>query len=395
VAERARVAVLGMSTREVCGVRDHAMLLAAALEHEQVSCELNWLSLEGCENSPLSARARVRAWTRELESELQAPRFDAILLHYSVFAHSYRGIPLFVHPMMAALRRTGLPVITIMHEIAFPWGRGGLRGRAWAVGQRVVLLEVMRASAAVVVTADFRAEWLSSRRWLPAREIRVAPVFSNLPAPRTSPPPGRESSVIGLFGYARDRETTVLVLDTLELLHAAGVEVSLQLLGSPGRASAAGEQWSALAARRGLDAAVSFTGRLSAQALSDAMGECDVLLYADATGPASRKGTLAGSLASGRPLVAVDGPRRWSELVDSGATLLVARTPQAIAEGLQRLLGDAPAREALGARGSDFARERMGLERTREVVMGLLRARLRDPHGLPGAPDSQFDRAIR
>ena len=43
MAERARVLVLGMSTTEICGVRDHAELLAGELRAEGLSCSVDWL----------------------------------------------------------------------------------------------------------------------------------------------------------------------------------------------------------------------------------------------------------------------------------------------------------------------------------------------------------------
>lgn len=123
---------------------------------------------------------------------------------------------------------------------------------------------------------------------------------------------------------------------------------------------------------RGVESALSFTGPLPAQELSDALAACSVLLFADAPGPASRKGSLAGSLASGRPLVAVDGHRRWDELVRGGAVRLVGADAQAVADALGELLADERAREQLGARGRAFAERSMGLERTVEAVRGLL-----------------------
>jgi glycosyltransferase involved in cell wall biosynthesis len=111
---------------------------------------------------------------------------------------------------------------------------------------------------------------------------------------------------------------------------------------------------------------------LPAQALSNALAECDVLLFADTTGPSSRKGTLAGSLASGRPLVAIDGRRTWSELIRCEAAEVVAPTSQAFAEAIAALLADEDAREALGARGRTFYEREMDIARTTEAVSRLL-----------------------
>ncbi|HYM55351.1 MAG TPA: glycosyltransferase [Solirubrobacteraceae bacterium] len=365
-----RTAAVGMSVIPTCGVRAHAGVLAEALGEENVSCSLHWLSRS--EESLPAARSDVRAWTGALARELEEADLDAVLLHYSVFAYSYRGLPLFVHPTLSALRGAGLPVIAVMHELVYPWTIGGWRGKLWALSQRALLIDVMLASRAVIATADFRVAWLESRPWLPRRPAAFAPVFSNLPPPAPRERPDRAGALVGLFGYAYEGAASALVLDAMRALLDRGVQARLRLLGAPGPASPAAEEWRAAAGARGIADALSFSGTLSPQALADALADCDALLSVNPGGPSSRKGTLAGSLASGRPVLALDGPRRWQELVEHDAIQLVQPTSAALADGLAALLADEPLREALGARGRAFAEHRMGPARTAAEVRGLL-----------------------
>jgi glycosyltransferase involved in cell wall biosynthesis len=351
-------------------VRDHATLLAEALSGENVSCSLHWLYRS--EETIRATRSEIRSWTRELAAELETHQPEAVLLHYSVFSYSYRGLPLFVHPTLSALRGSRIPLVTILHEFAYPWRRAGLHGTAWALSQRAVLIEVMRASAAVVVTIDGRANWLASRVWLPRRPVAVAPVFSNLPPPVVRPGPDRQSPVIGLFGYSHEGAVVPLVLDAVRLLEERGRGVGLMLLGAPGRSSAVAEAWLAAARTRSITHALSFSGTLAAQDLSDALAACDILLFADHPGPTSRKGTLAASLGSGTAVVAIDGPHSWSELIQAQAVHMVQPTSDALASGLDTLLGDEGLRQALGARGRAFAERQMSVARSARVVAGLL-----------------------
>jgi glycosyltransferase involved in cell wall biosynthesis len=365
-----RIAVVGISLEEICGVRDHATLLAEALARDGRSCTFHWLVRR--ERSLRASRAEVRAWLGDLARELAAERPDAVLLHYSVFTYSHKGVPVFVSAVVSLLRRSGIPVVTVMHEFAYPWRYGGWRGAIWAVSQRALLIEVLRASSSVIVTAAFRASWLASRRWLPRRRTLVAPVFSNLPAP--SVPRSRDGSppAIGLFGYSYQGAAASLIADALGDLLGRGLDVRLALLGAPGPTSPAGELWLKLARDRGIERAVAFTGRLDAQALSDALAACEVLLFADATGPTSRKGTLAGSLASGRPVVALDGPLSWQELTAADAVRIAQPTARAISDAIAELLADGDSREALGARGRAFALGEMGVARTAQAAATLL-----------------------
>ncbi|HSZ70325.1 MAG TPA: glycosyltransferase [Solirubrobacteraceae bacterium] len=368
--ECAPIAVVGVSTRPTCGVRDHARLLADELARDGVPCSWHWLSRS--ERSLREARAEVGAWADALAAELEGAPPRAILWHYSAFAYSHRGVPLFVAPTLGALRSAGVPVIAFMHELVYPWGRGGLRGATWALTQRGVLIEVVRASSAGVVTADFRAQWLASRPWLARRPVAVVPVFSNLPSSRAAPNPDRAAPLLGLFGYSLDPASIVLVADALHVLWGRGVQARLALLGAPGPSSGIAEVWREAATERGIEQALSFSGALPAQQLADALAGCDLLLYADRMGPAARKGTLAAALASGRALVAMEGRRRWPEFLRSDAACVVQRTPAAFAGAIAALLGDARARELLGARGRAFYERTMSVARSAATVRELL-----------------------
>ncbi len=322
-ADGTRVAVIGISTRVPCGVRDHATLLAEGLERAGASCSLHWCSRE--ERSLLAAVSEIRPWTRGLDAHLRAEEADVALLHYSAFSYSHRGVPVFLHPVLSALARARIPLLSVLHELVYPWNYAGWRGKVWALSQRALLIELVRASPA-----------------------------------------------IGLFGYAYERAAAPLILDALAILRRRGIHARLRLLGAPGASSAAANEWREGARVRQLDDRLSFLGPLPAQELSNALAACEVLLVSDESGPNSRKGTLAGSLASGRPVVAIDGPRSWRRVVETGAVALAQPNAGALADTLQELLSDTRSREALGARGRSFSEREMGLNLTVRAVTELL-----------------------
>lgn len=372
------VAAIGVSSGRTCGVRDHAGLLAEALSKENVSCSLHWLWRT--EGSLGSARAQLAGWTRELATDLERTRPDAVLWHYSVFEYGYRGFPLFVRPVLEVLRGLSIPLVTVLHEYAYwrlpeyayPRRRDLVRGRAWTLTQRAVLVNVMRASAAVVVMGGFRAEWLTSRVWLPTRRAVVTPVFSNLPPPAGRPDTAGRDPVVGLFGYAGAYHRAPLVLEAMQLLERRGVRAELILLGAPGLASGEGDTWMQAARAVGVARPPSFSGFLSAQDLSDALAACDVLLFIEGPGPTPVKTTLAASLASGTAVVALDGPHTWPELIQSEAARVVAPAADVLADALADLLTDRDRREALAARGLAFAKRNMAVERNADTIARLL-----------------------
>jgi glycosyltransferase involved in cell wall biosynthesis len=390
-----RVAVVGISTDDPCGVRDHAALLAQALAGERIECTPHWLSRTP--GSLASARRELSAWTDALAGELRREHADAVLLHYSVFAFAHRGVPLFARPVLQATRAAGLPLVTFMHEYAYPWRLGGVRGDVWAATQRLVLRDVVRASRRLVVSGETRADWLRSRAWLARRPISVAPVFSNLPAavegtlgPAAASPAAQAAAPvapsapaqarapvagrIGLFGFGHEGVDSATVLDALRALREreVGREVELTLLGAPGSPSTAAARWRREAAARGLAGAIGFSGRLPALELAGALAGCEVLLFAERGGATSRKTTLAASLASGRPVVALDGANTWRELSRARAAVIVEPDGAALADAVARLLEDRPGRERQGALGRGFAERAMSVERSASVVGAAL-----------------------
>ena len=362
-----RVAHVGVSFPGPCGVRDYAAGLADALRAERVESTLHWLSRP--ERGALVVGGEVRRWHRTLARELAEERPDALLLHYSVFPLSYRGIPVFAPSTLASLRRTGVPLVTILHEAAYPWHLSGARGKLWAASHRAVLRGAVRSSSELLVTFDQRALWVRSRRWLPRRKVTVAPVFSNLPAAT----PGIEPRArrVGMFGYVHEGIAIEPVLDAARLLADRGRDFELVLLGAPGADGEGSRRWLAAAAARGI-AAPSFSGRLSPQELADALASCAVLLSADRIGPTSRRTTLAASLAAGRPVLALDGRQTWRELSEHGAARVVQPTGAAVAAALGELLEDQRERERLGLLAARFARERMSPARAAQTVAAAI-----------------------
>ena len=370
-----RLAVLGISVDQPCGVHDHASLLAEALADLGPISSMHWLSRSA--GSIAAQRAEVREWLASSLERLEADPPDAVLLHYSVFAYAYRGVPVFARPVLATIARTGLPLVSFLHEFAYPWHMGGARGKIWSLTQRLALASVMRASSGVIVSADARAAWLAQRAWLAGRPTSVAAVFSNLPAPSpaTAPVAGR----LGLFGYGHEGVAFETVLDALSLLRQRRSDVELVLLGAPGSSSEASAHWRRAARERGLESALSFSGRLPAQALSDDLARCTALLFVERGGPTSRKTTLAASLSSGRPVVALDGRNSWPALLQARAALVVAPDPAALAGGVAGVLDDEHEGRLQAERGRTFAAQMMSVQHSATVVAAALAGAIADP----------------
>ncbi len=262
--------------------------------------------------------------------------------------------PLLEPPLARALRRAGLPVVAIMHELVFPFGRDGARGLLWAAhAPRGAGRDRCARASGLLVTTEERGEWLAEQALAAAAAGRVrAGLLEPARAVRLAAPTGRAA------GPRRVR----LLLRRLRR-------------GGAGRAAAAGGQGRSPAAaadrlpraglarrprmgrtrRRARRRAVLHRRDGAPAALGRRSRASDLLLFADPPGPTSRKGTLAGSLASGAPLIALDGPATWPELAAGGRGAdRAARRPPPWRTRSQSL-----ARRSGGARRARCARARV------------------------------------
>ncbi len=362
--EQLRVLNLGVSHRSVCGVRDYAQLLADELTNSGQDVRTEWLE------RPNSV-GEVQRWIRGAPWSTKHGHVDVVLWHYSVFAYGNHGIPTVAWPLAWALHRAHTPVVTVLHEYAFPWGRKGWQGAVWAASQRLVLPAIVGASSGLVVTVEERAAWLRQRAWLPHRATVVAPVFSNLPETFTPPVPRLGSIRVGMFGYPTS--SAQLITEAIESIRKTGIAAELWLLGAPGPNTGVGEAWRRAGDFAGLGEAMGFAGILRPEALASEVSRCDILVFDDVDGQSSRKTTLAAALASGRPVVAIDGPDTWAMLVHDESVRLVGRQPAELAAVLLRLVSDSTERDDLGARGKAFYERHQARSVVAATVAGLLR----------------------
>jgi glycosyltransferase involved in cell wall biosynthesis len=346
-----RLLFVGASTTPVCGVRDYARVVGEALRETGADVEFVWWERD--EGSLPSTRSEWAAWLERVASATRDRRPDWIVWHYSAFAWGARGIPYLAPGTARRLCRLDVPILLLAHELAFPFGRAGWKGRVWATSQRLALVRAVRVSSAVIVTTEERLRWLRTRRWLPERPGRFVPVCSNVP-PASRPAEREGGLVVGIFGFGVEGALVRETMEAIADLRANGIDVSARLIGAPGETGAASDRWRAAAARAGVADGLAFTGVLPADRLADALAGSDVLLLPDPGGPSARKGTLAAGLALGCPVVAADGPERWEPLVENRAVVLSRQSAEGLSRSLESLLSDPRERRAQADRGAAF-----------------------------------------
>jgi glycosyltransferase involved in cell wall biosynthesis len=318
---------LGISRTGPCGVRDYARVVGRALKDAGASVDTEWLDLEPG-GGPRQLRRRTARWLDDVERRIDGRRYDWLAWHYSVFSYGHAGIPLVARPTARRLAATGVPVVGVLHELAYPFHRSGARGLAFAVTQRVALRSVVRS--------------------LPRRPTIALPVCANVAGGRRREQ-RRARPVVGIVGFASE---SYLVDPVVAAIAVAAAD--LLLIGAPGPESAQAERWREASRFAGVADRVSFTGVLDAERYADAIASVDAVVFPDEDGPSSRKGTLAAALAAGRPVVAFDGPDAWRLAVDEDAVALIAPDAGALARALAGLLRDDELRRAQGGRAAAF-----------------------------------------
>ena len=365
-----RILNVGISSSEVCGVRDAAQVLADELRLTRADAGTLWCELP----EPLGLaerRQQVGTWLARLRAEIDSGDVGAVVLHYSAFAFGPRGLPLHAPAVGRALAAANVPVVGFLHELAYPFGRSGWRGAVHAVSQRLALVPVVRACDAIVVTTEERAAWVRARRWLPKRQTRFVPVFSNLPAWPAGEGPVRMGVSIGVFGFASPGIDVPAVAEALRLVEQAGNRVELVLIGAPGPHAPAADDWCSSCSPHVTE--LRFTGVQSANEIAAELSAVDVVLFPDRGGPSSRKGTLAAALAAGKPIVAVEGPERWPRLVAENAVAVTPAEPSALGGALVSFCADPAARVEQGDRAERFYRTNMAPNVAANAIVSILR----------------------
>lgn len=356
------LAITGVSEGEVCGVRDYAKILASQMGSRGYEARVFWPDTSNSSTGGLFGKfLNSTAQCRSGDTVAKACEAEVILYNYSVFAGSWHGVPTSVPLLAWRLWKAPSAVVLIGHEMVYPWWRRGWRGFIHAVAQRTVLLPLVAASTVVVVTTEERRNWVRTRRWLPSRPVVWAPVFSNVPVRSKASSTLRSAfRTVGVFGYGHESQNREMVVRAVSRAASRLEGVQLVLIGGPGPCSTQGLAWRELAEATGCP--YRFTGTLSPDELSRELSELAVFICFDDAGPTSRKTTLAAALAHAIPTIALDGPGRWAEMVDSGAVELSPPDAEALERALLRILTNSTRRERLGLAGRRFYDRRMAAE---------------------------------
>ena len=267
-------------------------------------------------------------------------------------------------------------VVHTVHGFPFPLD-GSLRARAFVAVERLV---AHTSDATVCVGETLRAEVL---RWrLPERQ-RVVTIWSGIDldgydSARSPDEKRRELAlgearpIIGSIGHLRDAKAQHHLIDAITILRERHPGVVLLLVGE-------GERRAALEARiasLGLESAVRLLGERSD--VGDLLGLFDVFAMSSEWEGVGR--ALTEAMLRGLP-VAVTNVNGVRDLVSDGETGLTVppSDPRALAEAIDRLVGDRALACRLGRAACDRVRRTMGAPAMIAAIDDLYRDLLAAP----------------
>jgi hypothetical protein len=354
--------VCRQSPDAVDAIRDHAVLLAAALRAHGAEVDLH-------------LRTPDRSWLVEpggsVRTQLTAglAGYDAVLLQYNPFMWGRWGfapwLPLELWRLR--LRRSRPRLALILHEPFVPMT--GWRWTLMGLWQRAQLGAVRAATDIVFVSIEAWTRRL--RRWLPRRRTIHLPVGSTIPDgsaaredERRTLGAGADDLVVATIDTGGSSWSSTPVRAALARIAADGPRVLLLVLGAGASAPA------------GLPAAVEVhvPGRLDATLLAARLSAADLFLAPYVDGVSTRRTSLMASLLHGVAVVGTDGDLTDSVLREAAGALRLAPVdrPDLFAEAAQSLAASAEERAALGHAGRALYRDRFDWP----VIAGRLLAEL-------------------
>jgi len=254
-------------------------------------------------------------------------------------------------------RRRGTPYFVSLRGMLDDWSvaQKPLKKRLFhiAVGRRH-----LERAAAIHCTAQ--GELDQSSKWFPNGRGIVIPNLLDLTPFRSPPGPGLARAAHPILSNGRPnvlflsrvhyKKGVDVLIDAAAILNRRGVACNTIIAGTGGDAYLA--EMKARVATADLGSEIAFVGHVGGDDKISLYQACD--LFALPTSQENFGFVFPEALASGTPVITTKGVDIWPELVESGASSIIERTPLAFADEIQRLLTDGPARKAMADKAKPF-----------------------------------------
>jgi glycosyltransferase involved in cell wall biosynthesis len=358
------IALVGTCPPRQCGIATFASDLADSIGASDATATISWAAIDqpwpSHEYGP-EVRWRIEqgdpASYREAAEELNASDVDVVAIEheFGLYGVWNDGFVDHLEPFLEVLRK---PVVTTLHTV-LPEPHPSHRRALHLIGER---------SAAVVVMTETAKRLLVQEYGVPESRVRVIP--HGVPP---MPPSNRDRAkaklrlegrtVIATFGLVDPRKGLEYAIRAMQAVAERHPEALYLILGRthPEFVRASGESYrdelTTLVEALGLSEHVRFIDRyLDQEDIVGYLRATDVYVtpYLDPNQITS--GTLAYALGAGRAIVSTPYLHAAEVLAEGRGILVGFRSEQALAEGVNRVLGDSALRSELERSAYDYGR---------------------------------------
>jgi len=332
-----------------CGIGDYSRCLRGALQALGHQCAV--ITSIRSQSQERDVHRLPGRWDRHdtlaVTHILRAARPDAVLLQYTPEHYGF-GLAFKLMPLLLRRGPAAPHTVTTFHTLV---------GGRW-ISQPYAALLAATSRSLVSTNAELTALF---RRRLPrwGTKLHEIPIGANLPAPRLDQADARQrlrrlldldlaAHVIGSFGFPAPGKGLEVLFRALQALGAPPV-VHLVCIGETREEDRDHRaHLEALAGRLGLAGRLHWLGALPAQDAADLLSGADAYVVPYDEGASLRRGTLLAGFRVGVPIVTTT-PRYLDPALRPGETILAVppRSPEALAQAIRGLLGDAGAQERI------------------------------------------------
>tara|TARA_Y100000589_G_scaffold27325_3_gene22823 strand:+ start:8293 stop:9450 length:1158 start_codon:yes stop_codon:yes gene_type:complete len=261
------------------------------------------------------------------------------------------------NPQIAALARSaGTPWVVSIHGMLDDWSMA-VRGLKKRIYLQTVIRSMMNGAAAILATAT--EEKRQAAKWLP-RDADVIPLVMDMAPYEELPGPGLarerfgggDAPVVLFLSRIHEKKSIETLIDATTRLKDRGVDVRLLIAGTGDDAYLSAMQ--NRASQQGVTDRVEFLGmvvgdlKLSLYEMAD--------LFALPTQQENFGLVYPEAMLCGTPVLTTRGTDIWRELEEAGMSI-VDRSPDAFADGIQRLLQERDALPRIGESGAVYVRK--------------------------------------
>jgi glycosyltransferase involved in cell wall biosynthesis len=335
------ITVLGRRDTPTDGLEDYCLYLGQALEKWGVRLELIRV--------PWAEQGWIRS-LRRLSERLVKHDAGIALVQYTALGWSRWGFPLGVLALLWVLRRHGLRVAVVFHDVE-PFSGRRFRDRVRSKTQAWIMRRLAeRADRCVSALPTKQMSWVRPEDL--RRKFVTVPIGPNIPESKCSGVREQHqpivSTTIAVFGVTGGASISREVSDIAYAVSRASRRVSTLRVVVLGRGSREAEGSLREALRNEL-VEVSVLGLLPAERVACVLADADVFLFVRGH-LSGRRGSAIAGIASGLPIVGYAGPETAFPVTEAGVELVPEGDREGLATALSRVVTDHEFRRELQRR---------------------------------------------